>query len=58
MRAQINRKNRIKEHVIRTNVEGSIDMYERGREHYKRTKIFFLFICALVYILILKMTQA
>ena len=28
MRAQINRKNRIKEHIIRTNVEGSIDRYE------------------------------
>ena len=38
MRAQINRKNRIKEHVIRTNVERSIDRYERGREHYKRTE--------------------
>ena len=37
MRAQINRKNRIKKHVIRTNVDGSIGKYERGREHYKRT---------------------
>ena len=45
MRAQINRKNRIKEHVIRTNVEGSIDRYERGREHYKGTekKLYFAF---------------
>ena len=38
MRAQINKKNRIKEHVIRTNVEGSLDRYEHGREHYKRQK--------------------
>ena len=37
MRAQINRKNWIKKHVIGTNVEGSIAKYERGREHYKRT---------------------
>ena len=34
----MNRKNRIKEHVIKTNVKGSIDGYERGREHYKRTE--------------------
>ena len=27
----------IKEHVIRTNMEGCIGKYERGREHYKRT---------------------
>ena len=37
MRAQINRKNLIKEHVIGTNVEGSMGKYECGREHYKRT---------------------
>ena len=38
MRAQINRKNWIKEHVIRTKVEGSIGRYERGREHYKKDR--------------------
>ena len=38
MRVQIDRKNGIKEHVIRTDVEGSIDRYERGGEHYKRTE--------------------
>ena len=32
MRAQINSKNWIKEHVIRTNVEGSIGKYESGWE--------------------------
>ena len=37
MRAQIIRKSWIKEHVIRTNVEGSIGKYECGRDHYKRT---------------------
>ena len=37
MRAQIERKNWIKERVIRTNVEQSIGKYERGREHYRRT---------------------
>ena len=37
MRLQIDRKKWIKEHVIRTNVDGSIGKYERGREHYKRT---------------------
>ena len=36
MRTQIYRKTRIKEHVMRTNVEESIDKYERGKEHYER----------------------